>query len=162
MNILNLVKAKRTRGALVALALSAPMLSPSLVVAQEQLSNKAMMGQERSAEGMRHMLKKMAKKLELSQSQKEQIKLIVQQTKAQSSELKLTMQTFKGKNKALMLEETFDEQAFLLLHQEYQSSLTDISLVKAKTRHAILQVLTAEQKAKWLSMKHKKGAGKLF
>jgi len=154
MNIINLVKAKRTRGALVALVLSVPMLSQSLVYAQDHPSEKAMKGHERGEGMMRHMLKKMAKKLELSQSQKQQVKSIVQQAKIENSELKVTMLAFKEKNKVLMLAESFDEQAFLLLHQEYQSSMTDVALTKAKTRHAILSVLTTEQKTKWLSMKH--------
>ena len=78
-----------------------------------------------------------------------QIEQIVQQVKTENSELKFMTKAFKEKTKALMLVGFFDEQAFLLLNQEYQNTLTNIALVKAKTMHAILQVLSEEQITKW-------------
>ncbi|MCJ8320134.1 MAG: Spy/CpxP family protein refolding chaperone [Colwellia sp.] len=158
MSLLNTIKLKKTRCALIALALSAPLISSSVVVAQEQQSypvERQWSGSE-SSDSMKKNLKRMAKKLELNQLQIEQIKQIAQQAKTENSELKSVMKTFKEKTKALMLVDYFDEQAFLLLHQEYQTTLTQIALVKAKTRHAILQVLSEEQKTKWLSMHEKK------
>ena len=45
-----------------------------------------------------------------------------------------------------MVEESFDKQDFLSLHQEYLDSRTGMALVRAKRRHAIFQVSTSEQK----------------
>lgn len=158
MSILNIIKLKQSRGALIALALATPLLSSSVALAQEQ-PRHVMESTHTAGESGRHMIKKlqhMAKKLDLSPSQVDQIKLIGQQGKIDNSELKPVIKVFKEKNKTLMLEEHFDEQAFIVLYQEYQNTLTQIALVNAKTRHAILQVLSEEQKTKWLSMKEKK------
>ena len=97
MSLLNTIKLKKTRCALIALALSAPLISSSVVVAQEQQSypvERQWSGSE-SSDSMKKNLKRMAKKLELNQLQIEQIKQIAQQAKTENSELKSVMKTFK-------------------------------------------------------------------
>ncbi len=151
---------KSIRSTLTVIVLSAVLLSPSVVVAQghdKHNNDVSFSGSERGAGMMKHMLKRMMHKLDLNQEQRDEIRLIAQQAKTDNSELKSVMMEFKGKSKALMVEQQFDEQAFISLHQEYQDSLAEVALARAKTRHAILSILTAEQRAKWLSMKHQKG-----
>ena len=160
MSILNLIKTKKIRVALIFIALSGPLLLSPLSLAkdhQQQGMKESRKGDGNHLSMMKHQLKRMAKKLDLSQAQREQIKAIAHQAKVDGAELKLVMKEFKEKNKVLMQEESFNETAFLLLHQEYQNTLSNIALIKAKTKHAIFQVLTDEQKTKWRSLKQQRG-----
>ena len=106
--------------------------------------------------GKKRALKHMARYLGLSDEQIDQIKEIKAQAKTDREASKSTMVMFGEQVKALMENEEFDESSFLALHSEYQSSLTQAALQRAKTKHAIYQVLTEEQKLKADKIRKKK------
>jgi len=107
-------------------------------------------------QGMNHQggkgkksIKKMIKVLGLSESQQVQIKAIRAQAKGENIALRFEMKAYKHGVKALIQAKEFDEQAFIALHSNNQKNYAEIALKKAKMRHAILQILTAEQRVKW-------------
>lgn len=103
----------------------------------------------------KHMMKKMAKYLGLSDEQKTEIKLIKEQAKTQHEPLRVEIKQFKEAEKLLLQADEFDEQAYITLHASFQEAFAQASLAKAKTKHALFNVLTAEQQTKWLSKKEK-------
>jgi Spy/CpxP family protein refolding chaperone len=104
----------------------------------------------------KHMMKKMAKYLSLSEQQKTEIKAIRTQAKEQGEPLRAQMKQFKEAEKLLLQAETFDDEAFVALHASYQQIFAQESLAKAKTKNAIFNVLTSEQQEKWLSKMEKR------
>lgn len=105
----------------------------------------------------KHMMKRMIKTLSLSEQQQVQIKAVKTQAKEQSETLRDSMKQFKGAEKLLLQAESFDEQAFTALHAAYQQTFAQMALTRARTRHAIFNVLTTEQQEKWLqTMKKRK------
>lgn len=104
----------------------------------------------------KHMMKRMTKALSLTESQQTQIKAIKTQAKEQHDVLRESMKKFKEAEKPLLQAETFDEQAYVALHTSYQDTFAQMALTRAKTKHAIFNVLTAEQQAKWISKMDKR------
>lgn len=104
------------------------------------------------------MMKKMARYLALSEQQITQIKEIKQQSRAEGEVLRDTMKAFKEQVKALKNSAEFDEQAFTAIYAQYQDTFAQMALQKAKSRHAVYQVLTEEQRAKWQAFKEKRKA----
>jgi periplasmic protein CpxP/Spy len=108
--------------------------------------------QERPAKSFKgkhkHRMAKMAKALGLTEEQKTAIKDIREQAKSEKSVLTEQLSSFKNAAKGLMSKEEFDESAFLNLKNQHQETFTQLALLKAKTRHAIRQVLTPEQQEK--------------
>ena len=103
----------------------------------------------------KHMMKRMIKGLSLSEQQQVQIKAIRMQAKEQSETQRDSMKQFKGAEKLLLQAEVFDEHAFIALHAAYQQTFAQMALTRAKTKHAIFNVLTTEQQEKWLKKKEK-------
>ena len=103
-----------------------------------------------------HTMKRMIKVLSLSDQQQVQIKAIRVQAKEQHKSLRASMKTFRNEAKVLVQAETFDEQAFIALQGAYQPSFEQAALAKAKTKHAIFNVLTTEQQNKWKAMMEKR------
>lgn len=101
---------------------------------------------------------RMAKALGLTEEQKTAIQDIREQAKSEKSVLKEQLAGFKEDVKTLMNKEEFDETAFLNLKNEHQDTFTQLALLKAKTRHAIAQVLTDEQREKAGAFKEKRRA----
>jgi len=101
----------------------------------------------------KHMMKRMIKVLSLSQEQQIQIKAIKMQAKDQSGTLRDSMRQFKGAEKQLIQAETFDEEAFIALQTVYQQTFAEMALTRTKTKHAIFNILTTEQKEKWSTLK---------
>ncbi|WDE04983.1 Spy/CpxP family protein refolding chaperone [Thalassomonas viridans] len=109
-----------------------------------------------SGEQMRHfggkgMMRKMARYLELDESQISEIRAIFQAARDENTELRATMGSFKEEMKTLLAADSFDEEAFAALQAKYQDSFQQKGLLRAKTRHAVIQVFTDEQKEKWLA-----------
>ncbi|GAA6173817.1 hypothetical protein NBRC116592_34870 [Colwellia sp. KU-HH00111] len=104
------------------------------------------------------MQKRMIKKLDLSAEQQVQIDALKAQAKEQNQILRESMKKFKTEEKALLQAEAFDEQAYLALHAAYQSTFAQKALTKAKTKHAIFNVLTTEQQQQWLQLMEKRKA----
>ncbi|WP_281560906.1 Spy/CpxP family protein refolding chaperone [Thalassomonas sp. RHCl1] len=107
-------------------------------------------------EQMRHYggkgkMRRMARHLGLDEAQISEIRAIHQAARDENTELRDTMKTFREEMKTLLAAETFDEEAFAELQEKYQESFQQKGLLRAKTKHAVIQVFTDEQKEKWLA-----------
>lgn len=109
-------------------------------------------------------MKKMALMLDLTSEQQQQLTDIKAKAKSESAPLKQKLKSFRTEMKALMKADFFDEQAFIQLQSRYQPTLSQLALVKAKTKHAMKTVLTVEQREKWQKVRKlnrdERGAGK--
>ncbi|MGV2871106.1 Spy/CpxP family protein refolding chaperone [Colwellia sp. E150_009] len=112
-------------------------------------------GQKHHQSG-KHMMKRMTKVLSLSEAQQIQIKALKTQAKEQHELQRESMKKFKDEEKLLLRAESFDEQAYIALHVSYQDMFTQVALTRAKTKHAIFNVLTTEQQEKWLAKMDKR------
>jgi periplasmic protein CpxP/Spy len=104
---------------------------------------------------MMRQYKKMVKHLQLSEDQKVKVKAIFEQAKVSSHAQRESMKGFKVQVKSLMEAPVFDDKAFNELHSQYQTKFSEMALLKAKNKHAILQVLTAEQREKFMKFNMK-------
>ena len=99
-----------------------------------------------------HMMKRMIKKLSLSEQQQVQIQAIKTQARAQHETLRASMKKFKGEEKTLLQTQTFDEQAYTALYAAYQPTFAQMALLRAQTKHAVFNALTIQQQEKWLKV----------
>lgn len=99
-----------------------------------------------------HMMKRMIKKLSLSEQQQVQIQAIKVQAKEQHETLRAAMKKFKGEEKTLLQAQAFDEQAYTALYAAYQPTFAQMALSRAQTKHAVFNVLTTKQQEKWLKV----------
>jgi protein CpxP len=116
-------------------------------------------GNKAKGERKHHMMqkfKKMARFLQLSEEQRTEVKTIFAQVKIDKTNHREVINDFKDQVKHLMNTPTFDEKAFTELHQQYQPQFSAAALLKAKTRHALFQILTEEQKVKLAEKKDKR------
>jgi protein CpxP len=74
-----------------------------------------------------------------------------QQAKESRLVLKDSLQNFHQQSEILMMEDDFNEQAFIDLQSQYQDSFAQMALIKAQTKHRFIALLTEEQKAKMKS-----------
>jgi len=114
---------------------------------------------EGSQRVMKHKFKKMAHFLSLTKEQRMQAKEIRQQAKEDRLALKPSLQSFHQQSRALSMAEQFDEQAFINLRSEFQDSFDQMALIKVKSKHSFMQLLTQEQKDKMATMKKHRGRG---
>ena len=94
----------------------------------------------------------------LSDDQKTQMKSIRQSAKDEAGELRELLTTYKDQVKLLIAAESFDEAAFANLHAEYQANFAQLALLRAKTKHAIFNVLNVEQQEKWQKIMQRRKA----
>ncbi|MBL4942545.1 MAG: Spy/CpxP family protein refolding chaperone [Colwellia sp.] len=111
---------------------------------------------KKSGELRDYMIKRMSKVLALSEQQQVQIKAIKTLAKERHKSLHESLKQFKKEAKLLIQADSFDEQAFIALQGAYQVSFEQVVLVKAKTKHAIFNLLTIEQQLKWQTMEKKR------
>ena len=104
---------------------------------------------------MKHHFKKLAKRLNLTDEQQEQIKAIHAEQKENKVTNKEKMIAFRNEVKNLLMSSSFDEQAFLNLHNQQQSQFSQMALARVKAKHAVMQILNEEQQEKMLTMKRK-------
>lgn len=104
---------------------------------------------------LKHRFKRIARFLNLTEEQHQKAKEIMQQTKVSRLALKENMQSFHQESKILIMAETFDEQAFLNLQRMHQDSFVQMGLIKMKSKHGFMQILTNEQKEKMKTFKSK-------
>lgn len=124
-------------------------------------NNKGAFDEPRGQQENMYKVQRMAKVLSLSEQQQVKIKEIKSQGKEQHQALRALMKKFKYAEKQLVQTVTFDEAAFTALHNEYQPIFSQAALIRAKTKHAVFNVLTAEQQEKWLKItKRHKGRDK--
>jgi Spy/CpxP family protein refolding chaperone len=100
----------------------------------------------------KHKMKRMVKALSLTKQQQEQIKTIKIKASEQGKALKLSMIDFRAGRKELIHAKSFDENAFKALQDKYQVTFSQFALIRAKTKHAVFNVLTTEQQDKWLKI----------
>lgn len=109
----------------------------------------------------KHMMKRMVKALSLTDEQQVQIKALKTQAKEQHDVFRESMTKFKDAEKALIQADSFDEQAYAALHTAYQDTFSQMAISRAKTKHAMFNVLTTEQQEKWQTkMEERKTKGK--
>ncbi len=135
-----------------ALALSATSFADNNGLDNRSIYKEA---QSHQAKGERR-LAKLARKLDLSESQKVAFKALKEEEKTKMQALKPAMDSFREQVKTLMSADSFDEPAFVELQASNQDVLAQMALIKAKSKFAMKKVLTEEQLAKFRSMKHKR------
>jgi len=104
----------------------------------------------------KHAMKRMKKHLALTDEQIVSIKSIKAESKVVVEPLREQAKNFYQSAKQLKDNKMFDEGAFTSLYAQYQDTFAQIALQKAKTKHAIYQVLTEEQQQKWDEAKEKR------
>lgn len=99
--------------------------------------------------------KRMAKRLDLSDEQKEAIKAIKAASKAQFELVRADMKNYKDAEDALVLSESFDEAAWISLNDSHADTFMTAQLAKMKAKYDEYNVLSAEQKLKLAEMREK-------
>lgn len=127
-------------------ALSVASLSSLSVVAKPGMSPERMLLSERAKAH-----------LSLTDAQQSQIKSIIEQQKSALAQYKVAGKETRQQHKALIQSETFDEQAFRDLLVSNQDRKIEISVIKARSKNQIWNVLDEEQQEKMQKMmKHRK------
>lgn len=118
-------------------------------------------------EGNRGNVMRDLRGLNLTDEQKAQIKQILEQNRpqdnepaeAERSEIRSQMAQRRTAENSLITSPTFNEAAAReLINQQYADRVqrhSEMELQKLKTRHAIMQVLTPEQRQQWLAKQEK-------
>lgn len=140
---------------------SSLLLVQPTIAAVDSEHNVEHSGKDFKHKGMFKKMRKLARILELDDTQKEKIKAIMEQAREDRGENKELRSAYRDQVKALMEEPIFDDAAFLSLHAQHQSEFADAALQRAKTRHAMMQVLTQEQRDKLATLKQGRRAGLL-
>ena len=105
---------------------------------------------------MKKHLHRLAKKLDLTSEQRSELKVIFAGIKEDRIAHKPDLTGFNEQVKSLLQVSKFDENKFEAIYAEFQPTFQKIATDKAKIRHAIMQVLTAEKQQKYLTMgKHR-------
>jgi len=144
---------------IVASVTTTAVIAQPLMSASEGIDSVAPLSHDETGHKQKRMLKRMARHLALTDEQVTQIKTIRSEAKAARDANKSVMEEFRSQIKSLMTNESFDEAAFMALHTQYQAALTEQAMLRAKTKHAIFQVLTEEQQAKAQAMRKKHHRG---
>jgi len=131
-------------------------LSSTTVFAKDGHVGHNMLKGKHDQHGMQHKFKKMAKFLALTQEQRKQAKAIHQEAKENRAALKPSLESFHQQSRTLVMAEQFDEQAFINLQSQFQDSFAQMALIKVKTKHSFMKILTQEQKDKMMTMKKKR------
>jgi Spy/CpxP family protein refolding chaperone len=110
-------------------------------------------GRDNKQAKMKKRFHRLAKKLDLSQEQRSEIKVLFTSMKEGKQAKKATMSSFKARVQPLLQASKFDENKFADIYADFQPSLQKAAMEKAKMRHNILQILTPEQQQKFLTMR---------
>jgi protein CpxP len=90
--------------------------------------------------------------LSLTDAQQSQIKSIIEQQKSALEQYKEAGKETRQQTKALIHSETFDEQAFRDFFLSNQDSKLEISVIKARGKHQIWNILDEDQQEKLQKM----------
>jgi Spy/CpxP family protein refolding chaperone len=112
-------------------------------------------------QGQHNKMRYMMKKLQLDTKQQSDIKAIRKAAKEQNRTLFESLKYYRSELALLSRADFFDEQAITDLHSAFQINLAQATLIKAKTRHAILQVLSEQQKSEWFALIEKRQERKM-
>lgn len=102
---------------------------------------------------MKKHLHRLAKKLDLTSEQRNEIKAIYVAMKEDRKADEKSLSSYKEQMNSLLKAGKFDETKFSVIYDKYQKNFKMVAMEKAKRRHAILQVLTPEQQSKYLTMR---------
>ncbi len=153
---MNMIKPMKTMASISALCAVMALSSISSVNASgNDIALDSPRSHQKGGDRRDHMMKRMIKILSLSEAQQTQIKAIKMQAKEQHETIRVAMKEFKREEKVLLQAQTFDEQAYSALHTAYQPIFSQMGMTRAKTKHAVFNVLTAEQQDKWLKVMDK-------
>ena len=122
----------------------------SVYASNDDMSLDAPKHMQLNGDRAERMMNRMIRALSLSDQQQVQIVAIKAQAKEQHNVLRDSMKKFKEEEKTLLQAQAFDEQAYTALHGAYQPVFVQMALIRAKTKHAIFNVLTTAQQEKWL------------
>lgn len=139
----------KIKSIIVVSSLCSALLISGITVAKDE-------GYDMSANKVEKMMKRMVKKLDLTEVQQTQVAEIKKETKAEVIALKSVMKAYREQLKTLMDAEVFDEQAFTQLHSDNQDIFAAKALIQAKSKFKMKQVLTTKQLAKLKKMKNKR------
>tara|TARA_R110000744_G_scaffold143851_4_gene255816 strand:- start:320 stop:799 length:480 start_codon:yes stop_codon:yes gene_type:complete len=103
---------------------------------------------------MKNRLHRLAKNLDLTPEQRSEVKEIFSGMKAVRQAYKSTMSGFKEQVQSLMQRPEFVENQFEIIYLEHQANFQKMAMEKAKIRHKVMQLLTAEQQQKFLIMRY--------
>jgi len=154
MKLLNL-----TKTVLLVTSLSALSLAVSANPVNGERVHKTYQGehQQNIHQKMMHKrFKHMAKELDLTKEQRQQVKEIFNNAKEQRATHQPMMKVFHQSMETLLTASTFDEQAILALKANYKPTFDQLALIKAKSRYDMFALLTEEQKDKWRLMQEKR------
>lgn len=153
-NIINSFKNSKVKNIIAVSSLCSALLisGASFAVSDSADVTQGMKSGHHSAK----MMKRMARKLELTESQQTQMAAIKQSSKADMAALKPAFKAYKEQEKALISADIFDEQAFSQLRANNQDVFTAQALIRAKTKFEMKQVLTPEQLEKFNQFKAKR------
>jgi Spy/CpxP family protein refolding chaperone len=90
-------------------------------------------------------LPRMAKGLELSDEQRSTMKDVQQSLRAKNAPLKATMKDYKQAQQALVLADSFDQEAWLALQASMQPTLVAMQLNQLEARFQMRNILNQEQ-----------------
>jgi protein CpxP len=150
MNIIKPMKAMASISALCTVIAFSSITSVS--VSANEMEFDSPRHHQRGGDYREHMMKRMIKKLSLSEAQQAQIKSIKAQAREQHEMLGDSIKKFKSEESTLLQAQVFDEQAYTALHAAYQPTFAEMALTRAKTKNAVFNVLTTEQQEKWLEV----------
>jgi protein CpxP len=122
-------------------ALSVASLSSLSVIAKPGMSPERMLLSDRAKSF-----------LSLTDAQQSQIKSIIEQQKSALEQYKEAGKETRQQTKALIHSETFDEQAFRDFFLSNQDSKLEISVIKARGKHQIWNILDEDQQEKLQKM----------
>ena len=104
------------------------------------------------------MMKMMARHLDLTELQKDQMRELLIGAKEGAEQRKIEFGNYQSQMKALIQADEFDEEAFNALNETYQPMFKEKALAKARMKHAMYQLLDAEQREKLETMKSKRSS----
>ena len=121
--------------------------------------NSTELSQHKSEDSKHHhrqMKKKfhhLAKNLDLTSEQRSEMKAIFAGMKEDQQANRSALSGYKEQLKLLVAQSQFDEDQFNAIYAEFQVSFQQLAMEKAKQHHAVMQILTPEQKVKYLAMR---------
>lgn len=109
-------------------------------------------------------VQRMADDLDLSDAQRASVEQIMTDARAQSEPLREQMRSAREAMRGIVHADTFDEAAVRALAGQNAATMTELAVIRAKSRHAVHAVLTPEQREKMHSMRaarheHRKHGG---
>ncbi|MFT6193265.1 MAG: Spy/CpxP family protein refolding chaperone [Cognaticolwellia sp.] len=120
------------------------------------MSHQQHEGRDNQQAQLENRLHRLAKKLDLSRVQRNEIKLIFVSITEGTQTGKRAMSDFKAQMKPLLQANEFDENDFAAIYAKHQLNFQQAAMERAKFHHGAMQVLTPEQQQKFLTMgKHR-------